>query len=112
MILVTSSDSIQRRIPNLVKWAGGKGYAIENLMKYVPSRIDTYHEPFFGGGSLFWNLKQNGIIDRAIISDVNPHLINLLNTIKNHPVDLAGELTNYVGISRADNIFCRTRMEH
>ncbi len=100
-----SEGKTRRRIPNLVKWAGGKGYAIENLMNYVPSHIDTYHEPFFGGGSLFWNLKQSGIIDRAIISDVNPHLINLLNIIKNHPIDLAEELTNYVGISREDEYY-------
>jgi DNA adenine methylase len=94
-----------RRIPNLVKWAGGKGYAIENLMNYVPAYIDTYHEPFFGGGSLFWNLKQGGVIDGAIISDVNPHLINLLNVVKSQSIDLAEELTTYVGIGREDQYY-------
>lgn len=94
-----SEGSTTKRIPNLVKWAGGKGYAIDKLMNYVPSHIGTYHEPFFGGGSLFWNLKQRGIIDWAIISDINPHLINLLNVVKNRPIELGEELTNYVGIS-------------
>ena len=93
-----------RRIPNLVKWAGGKGYIIENLMNYVPTHIDTYHEPFFGGGSLFWNLKHSGAIDRAIISDVNPHLINLLNVVKSQPTDLAEELTTYVGRDKVERV--------
>ena len=100
-----SEGNTTRRIQNLVKWAGGKGYVVENLMNYVPTDICTYHEPFFGGGSLFWNLKQSGAIDGAIISDVNPQLINLLNVVKSKPIDLAEELTSYVGIGSEDQYY-------
>lgn len=104
MLSVFQND-IQTRIPNLVKWAGGKSNVIDNLMNYVPPLIGTYHEPFFGGGSLFWNLKQRGAIDKAIISDINPNLINLLIVVKKQPTDLVDELRNYAGINREDQYY-------
>lgn len=44
------------KIRPFVKWAGGKGSLIEQLTKYYPLdimewTIDTYIEPFVGGGS-------------------------------------------------------------
>jgi len=87
------------RIPNLVKWAGGKGNAIDNLMNNVPPMINTYYEPFFGGGSLFWNLRLRGAIEEAVISDINPDLINLITVVKNQPGELSDELQNYAMIN-------------
>lgn len=56
-----------------LRWAGGKNW----LVKYLPYLIqdldfNTYHEPFFGGGSIFFALSPK----RAILSDINEELIN------------------------------------
>ena len=47
-----------------VKWAGGKGSLIEQLIKYYPlelqnNEIETYMEPFVGGGAVLINILQN-----------------------------------------------------
>ncbi len=98
-MLSTYQNNEKVRIPNLVKWAGGKGNLIETLMHYIPKKFETYCEPFFGGGSLFWNLKLKGVIEEAVISDINPDLINLLNIVKDHTGELSDELRNYTNIN-------------
>ncbi len=83
------------RMPNLVKWAGGKTSLIVELLPLVPKKFGTYFEPFFGGGSLFWNLKIRGRIGKAVISDLNPDLINMLIAVRDHSEDLSEELDRF-----------------
>ena len=42
------------KVSPFVKWAGGKSQLIE-YMKF-PARFLTYHEPFLGGGAVFFGL--------------------------------------------------------
>ena len=100
----------QVRVPNLIKWAGGKNNLVETLMNYVPQEFATYYEPFFGGGSLYWNLKLRGRIEEAYISDLNPGLINLLKVVRDRFHDLYDELRNYVDIQGSDQYY-RIRSE-
>lgn len=93
------------RIPNLVKWAGGKGNLVDSLIPLIPEDFSTYFEPFFGGGALFWNLKANKKIHDAVISDSNPDLINLLNTIKREPEDLKLEVGKYSDFKDRDKYY-------
>ena len=110
MISVSGRDGVRRRIPNLVKWAGGKNNLVETLMSYVPQEFATYYEPFFGGGSLYWNLKLRGRIEDAVISDINPDLINLLQVVQLKPDDLILEISNFKHLSGVEN-FYRIRSE-
>ena len=77
-----------------VKWAGGKGALIKQLVNYLPNDIEkqqnvTYIEPFVGGGAmLFYMLTHYTNIKRAIINDVNEDLINCYLLIKNDPLKL------------------------
>ena len=62
------------RIKPFLRWAGGKTW----LVKYTDQIIDTnkirgYHEPFVGGGAVFFSLPR---IKRTYLSDINPKLIN------------------------------------
>jgi DNA adenine methylase len=46
-----------------LKWAGGKGQLINEIEKRLPSeletgQIDTYFEPFVGGGAVFLLIYQ------------------------------------------------------
>jgi hypothetical protein len=39
-----------------VKWAGGKSQILYELDSMVPSEFNRYHEPFVGGGAMFFHL--------------------------------------------------------
>ena len=71
-----------------VKWAGGKGALIKELIERLPSDFEeqqniTYIEPFVGGGAmLFYMLTHYPNIKRAVINDVNIDLINCFLIIK------------------------------
>lgn len=77
-----------------VKWAGGKGSLIKQLIECLPQNFDeqqnvTYIEPFVGGGAmLFYMLTHYSNIKRAIINDVNEDLINCYLLIKEDPIRL------------------------
>lgn len=59
-----------RAVPYL-KWAGGKRSMLRHLLPLVPASYGTYHEPFVGGGALFFALQPA----RAVLSDVNRRLV-------------------------------------
>ena len=37
-----------------LKWAGGKGQLLAELLARVPASFRVYHEPFVGAGALFF----------------------------------------------------------
>lgn len=63
----------------IVKWAGGKRQLLPEIRKYIPKDIDTYYEPFIGGGAVLFDLQPK----KAIINDINSELINLYKVVKN-----------------------------
>ena len=83
-----------------VKWAGGKGALINQLVESLPHDFAvqqniTYIEPFVGGGAmLFYMLTHYPNIKRAVINDVNEDLINCYLLIKNNPNKLIVLLRN------------------
>lgn len=54
-----------------VKWVGGKRRSVPILLSYVPDVIDTYVEPFVGGGAMLFATR----FKKAIINDSNEELI-------------------------------------
>lgn len=81
-----------------LKWAGGKTQLLEAFNSRLPTHItknrtiDSYIEPFIGGGAMFFFLKRNFDIKKSFIFDVNPELIVGYKTIKNNPKELIEEL--------------------
>lgn len=61
----------------VLKWVGGKGRLLPELLGRVPDSFEAYHEPFIGGGALFFALAGQGRLGRACLSDANPSLINV-----------------------------------
>ena len=74
-----------------VKWVGGKGQLISQLVDLLPSDFAqwqdvTYIDPFVGGGAFFFHmLRHYGNISRAVINDVNPDLIKCYSVVKEQP---------------------------
>lgn len=71
-----------------LKWAGGKRWFVKKHLDLLPKKFNTYIEPFIGSGAVFFKLNPN----TAIINDLNTSLMNVYETIKNHPSDLINEL--------------------
>lgn len=77
-----------------LKWAGGKRQLIPELLARLPQEIidsktiDNYIEPFIGGGSFFFYLKNNFNIKTAYISDINYDLILAYTIIQEDIVSL------------------------
>ena len=91
---------IQPRTKNakpFLKWAGGKGQLLSQLDEYLPQRLNerefTYIEPFVGGGAMLFHMLQKfPKIRKAVINDINPHLVTAYRTIKDRPQELIERL--------------------
>ncbi len=66
------------RVKPFVKWAGGKGQIVEQLAAHMPEKYSAYHEPFVGGGALFFHLCPK----KAYLSDLNEELVNAFLVVK------------------------------
>lgn len=75
----------------VVKWVGGKRQLLQDIKLYIPDEIDTYYEPFFGGGAVFFEL----LPEKAMINDLNSELINVYKQVKNHHRELISFLENH-----------------
>ncbi len=67
-----------------LKWAGGKTALLPELLKAAPEQIETYYEPFVGGGALFFALQAAGRFKHAVLSDSNQELINAYTQVRDN----------------------------
>lgn len=90
----------------VLKWVGGKRRLIEQIIELFPENYHdrAYHEPFFGGGALFFHLEPN----RGSINDVNKRLINFYRVLKEKPKELIEEASQYI-YDKAEYYRLRTR---
>jgi DNA adenine methylase len=56
----------------LVKWVGGKGRLLPELVKRMPATWDRYFEPFAGGAALCFRVAPRGEI---VLGDANEDLM-------------------------------------
>jgi DNA adenine methylase len=75
-----------------VKWAGGKGQLLWQLAPLFPSEYHVYHEPFIGGGAVFFHL----LPERACLIDKNNELINCYLVIRDNLDALIDDLKQHV----------------
>ena len=67
-----------------LKWAGGKGQLLGELLSRIPPGTGTYFEPMVGGGALFFALAGSG--ERrpggAVLSDANSELMAAYRVVR------------------------------
>lgn len=76
-----------------LRWTGGKNWLVPELVKIV-SKIDfnDYHEPFLGGGSIYFSLE---IKNKAYLSDYNSDLINAYIQVRDNPSSVLNHLKDF-----------------
>jgi len=86
----------------VLKWVGGKTQILEDVLAGFPTEIQTYHEPFVGGGSVllgFLSYVKSGKIrvsGRVYASDLNSNLVGLYKNIQSHPSELIAEVKKLI----------------
>lgn len=80
-----------KKVRPLLKWAGGKGQLLPDLLPLVPKSYGKYIEPFIGGGALFFSLQPIG----GIISDSNPEIMNLYQVVAKDVNAVIKKLASY-----------------
>ncbi|RME12651.1 MAG: Dam family site-specific DNA-(adenine-N6)-methyltransferase [Ardenticatenia bacterium] len=78
-----------------LKWAGGKRQLLPVLLQSIPEQFEAYHEPFLGGGALFFALMRKNKIKKAFLSDINCELIETYQAIRDIPNEVLALLRNY-----------------
>jgi len=73
-----STPPLARAAGPVVKWVGGKGRLLPELARRAPTSYRSYHEPFVGGGALFFHLAPRA----AHLSDTNAELIGCYQAVK------------------------------
>lgn len=76
-----------------LKWAGGKGRLLRQYEPFLPQAIDTYYEPFLGGGAMFFHLA--GRAERAVLGDINPELVNVYRCVRDQVEPLIRHLWDH-----------------
>ncbi len=88
------TDSLARPF---IKWAGGKARLIEQFKPFLPDDFDHYHEPFLGGGALFFYLapQLQALGKKAYLSDLNPELVNVYQCVRDRVEPLLQQLAEH-----------------
>lgn len=106
----------------LIKWTGSKEVQAQAIISKFPyGEIDTYWEPFLGGGAVFLNLVLESpnilrSIKRFYVSDYNRELIGIWKLFRDDPDRLwesyAGHHSNYNLTLGEDYETCLNRQKY
>lgn len=80
-----------------IKWVGGKRGLLGQILEKFPTKFENYHEPFLGGGAVFFELYSRGLLRnrKVYLSDINGELINAYKVVKNSPDKLIDNLESF-----------------
>lgn len=93
ILIKMEEDMTRKEAKPVLKWAGGKAKLIPIFEEKYPKelidgKINTYIEPFIGGGAVFFSMLSEYNFDRVVINDINSELILTYKVIKEAPEKL------------------------
>jgi len=87
-------------------WAGGKNKMLKHYKPFMPKKINTYCEPFFGGGAMYIHVVEKYAPKELIINDVNSDIVRIYKTIKSdcdNFISILDELSQeYLPLTKAE----------
>ncbi len=75
----------------LMKWPGGKSSELSEIVRLIPGH-NRYFEPFFGGGSVFFD----AIYKPSFVNDINPDLMGFYRCVKKQEASFFKSLDNFL----------------
>ena len=93
-----------------LKYAGGKTALLPKILPLLPAKINTYYEPFVGGGAVFFALAAEKRFKRAVIGDVNDDLIETYFSIQHDLDELVRRLKAHAG-KHSEEYFYKVRAQ-
>lgn len=91
----------------LLKFVGGKGSLLPTLMPLLTKApIAAYHEPFVGGGAVFFALRASGFVGPASLSDSNPDLIGAYQAVRDDVETLIMFLQAHAADHGEEHYYC------
>ncbi|WP_312314414.1 DNA adenine methylase [Empedobacter brevis] len=80
------------KIKPFLRWAGGKRWILKELNNILTiDHYNNYHEPFLGGGSVFFHLNPTN----SFLSDANEELINSYIQVRDNVESIIGILNEF-----------------
>jgi DNA adenine methylase len=76
------------KIKPFLRWAGGKQWLTDKLLRISPNNIGVYYEPFLGGASFFFALGP----ENAVLSDSSHQLIETYQAVRDKPREVISKL--------------------
>lgn len=93
-----------------VKWAGGKRSIIPIIQKFLPDNIERYHEPFVGGGAVFFAFEDK--IKIATLADLNQDLIAAYLSISQNTDEVIDALEKHANNHQTNGYYTKVRDKH
>lgn len=79
-----------------LKWVGGKQQLIEQFQPLFPVSVRRYHEPFLGGGAVYFHLWDTGrILESAWLADTNAELVGAYLAVRDQVDEVLLALTQH-----------------
>lgn len=88
----TSIEPLRRPF---IKWAGGKTRLLRHLLPHVPATFRNFHEPFLGGGAMFFAVRRRATAS-AYLSDLSEELVNAWQVVAELGDELVAHLKPYL----------------
>jgi DNA adenine methylase len=89
-----STDASSVPAQPFLRWAGGKRWLLHHLPDILEGfEINGYHEPFLGGGAVFFGTIGSG---QKFLSDLNGELIETYLQVRDNPELVAEALAEHV----------------
>lgn len=77
-----------------LKWAGGKTRLLARILPHVPDAFENYHEPFLGGGAMFFAVRDR-MRGTAHLHDLNEVLATVWRCVQQDPAGLLDAMQYY-----------------
>ncbi len=92
---MTKDNEKNNLVTPVVKWVGGKRQLLDTFKPLLPARINSYCEPFIGGGALLFDLQPK----KAFVNDINSNLILVYTVIRDNVNELIAALESFENTS-------------
>jgi DNA adenine methylase len=78
-----------------MKWVGGKGKLLDQLLVHFPDGPLRYGEAFLGGGAVFFHLASADRLQSAVLTDLSRDVVNVHSCVRDQQTALLRELARH-----------------